>query len=163
MVLPTPLTLRRSAIPYRLLLALEVLLDHVFGLEAPVLAIFELAAVHEPPHYPGHELELVAALLQARKDLLAPLLAAVPFRVQAEPEQDLKALHLRRILKIVEDLEQGLAAPLLRLCHIQRGLLQSDCQALPQIELVEADRLSLAAELLDEVECELLWELGVLQ
>ena len=41
---------------------------------------------------------------------------------------------------------------MLRLCHIQRGLLQSDCQALPQIELVEADRLSLAAELLDEVE-----------
>lgn len=63
MLLPTPLTLRRSTIPYRLLLTLEVLFDHAFGLEAPVLAIFELAAVHEPPHYPSHELELVAALL----------------------------------------------------------------------------------------------------
>ena len=107
-VLSAPLWLCYCAIFHscHLLLALEILFNHALSLEAPVLSILELAVVHECPHYLSDQLELILALLQTSEHLLAPLLTAVTFRVQAEPEENLKTFDLGRISKIVQYLEQ---------------------------------------------------------
>ena len=84
---------------------------------------------------------------EAGKDLAAPLLLTVSFRVEAESEQDGKAFDLGRIRKVDQDLEQA---------FVLVSLLQPNREALSEVELVEADRLPLARDLPDEVECQLL-------
>ena len=126
--------------------------------------VFKLAVFHEATGNHRDEFELVAALANACEQLFAPVVN-ITFTVKAKSQQDAQIFSLARVVKALQDLEKRLAVEqVVSRC----AMLDANCQALAQVELVEVDLLGLGGTLerrrvleeLDKVKCKLLGVLG---